>query len=105
MADCDEDTHDDGSARKPQPDGITQAEVEGDAPQQQTERDTDEDRHHVGLFEMFHLIAQFVDDLFHTVLRAHHGDAVADAQHEFGRGQELEVGTLHAAHRHAEAVT
>ena len=76
-----------GPPAKPRLMGKFQPHADGDASEQQTEHDAQENGDHVGLFERTHLVAEQSHHLFDAVGMSHHRHAVAHAQHEVGGGE------------------
>ena len=101
---ADKDTHDDGATGQTEAHGVAQPHVDGNAPQKEAQDNAQEDGHHVGLVQVFDGVTQFVGHMLDAVGLADDGDAVAHAQDEVGRGDELYAGALYAADVDAVAV-
>ena len=70
--------------------------------QQNTERDTDEDRHQIRLTEFFERITQYGGDLLDRILRTYDHHAIADLKLHSLIGNQIDTGTIDA--RNVDAV-
>ena len=95
---ADQDADDDRAACQAEFYGQADArDAYGDAPEREPEDQADEDCHEVGLFEVFHGVAEY---LFHMLDRCgftHDRQAVAHLQTQVGCGQQLHARTVDAA--------
>ena len=102
---ADEDAHHDGAACQPQLDGQLDAgDTDGDGTQEQTQRDTDENGHEVGLIQAFYGIAEYLLDVVDGRSFPDDRQAVAQLQHQFRGGKQLDTGTVNAGDVDAEGI-